>query len=152
MLRLIQQDTNQAYVSRFAGRPTDAFINTVNGVKRPGVWNRGYSSGKFFPMDITVEDDNVIVRAELPGVKVDTIRLEIEENILRIKTSMNEFEEDENPPKYILKERQCGSKSRMIRLPHNIDHAASCSSYRNGILEIVLPKTIDSKVRQIPVN
>ena len=152
MLQLINPDFRHEFLDQFVGRSIDSFVNSNNRGKRSHALKGAYPSGKFIPIDITVEDDNVIVCAELPGVDSDTIKLEVEENVLRVEAFVNVLNEDERSTKYILKERQFGSMSRMIQLPHNIDVGASSSSFCNGILEITLPKIIESKARRIPIN
>jgi HSP20 family protein len=93
----------------------------------------------------------IVVKAELPGVGKDDIDLTITKEALTIKGEVKkegEFKEED----YYLSERRYGSFSRTLPLPVEIDSSKVTAHFRNGILEIVLPKKEDIKPQEIKVD
>ncbi len=92
-----------------------------------------------------------VLRAEIPGVDKKDIDLTITENSLTIKGETRRKEEVREEDLYA-SEITYGSLSRTVPLPVEIDSAKARASYRDGILEIVLPKKEESKTREIKVE
>ena len=111
----------------------------------------GYTVGEVIPIDLCIEGDNVIVYAELPGIDSKNLTVEVDKNMLKIETNVEESnEEDSNG--YVIRERRVGAMSRVIRLPHIVDPETTASTHKDGVLKITLPKLEKSKSRQIPIN
>lgn len=93
--------------------------------------------------DIRENDKEYIIEAELPGVRKEDIRLELNDDVLTIsvenRTEVNEERED-----YIRRERRYGSFSRSFYLD-NVKSEDVKASYENGILTITLPKLEQAK-------
>ena len=100
---------------------------------------------------INEESDKLIVSADLPGVSSDNLTVEVEKDILKITAEVNESETNDSET-YHYKERRVSSVKRSIRLPYAVDTDATTSTYRDGVLEIVLPKVEQSTVKQITIN
>ena len=148
----------QKYVVNKGANDLDTFLeNTFASFSRPprNFWSRtstpGYTSRGHIPIDLKVKGDNVFVSAELPGRNTKNISLEIDKNILKIETAVEE-QEDEQEHEYFIKERHSGFTKRIIRLPHMINSESAKSTYENGILQITLPKMEKSASRHIPIN
>ncbi len=93
----------------------------------------------------------IVVKAELPGVGKDNIDLTITKEALTIKGEVKK-EEELNEEAYYLSERRYGSFSRTLPLPVEIDNSKVTAHFRDGILEIVLPKKEDVKPKEIKVD
>ena len=93
----------------------------------------------------------IVVKAELPGVGKDDIDLTVTKEALPIKGEVKKEEEIQEDD-YYLSERRYGSFSRTLPLPAEIDSSKVKAHFRNGILEIILPKKEDVKPQEIKVD
>jgi len=97
-----------------------------------------------FKTDVKEMENEYILQAELPGMNRDNIKLEIEDNYLTILASNDEVVEEERD-NYIRKERRSGSYRRSFNI-ENIKDDEIKANYRDGILEVILPKKEPGKV------
>jgi HSP20 family protein len=102
------------------------------------------------PVDIYETDNEVVVRAELPGMDQKDIDIRIENNVLTIKGErrMDQHVKEDN---YHRIESAYGTFTRSFTLPTTVDEENAKAEYRNGILKITLPKREQSKPKQIKV-
>ena len=98
-------------------------------------------------IDVFEKDGNLVLKAELPGMKEEDIDVSVIRNTLTIRGEKAE-EKVEGKSR---SERLFGSFSRSLALPVAVDTEKVAATYRNGVLEIVLPKTKESKPRQVTV-
>lgn len=110
-----------------------------------------HSSSQVIPIDIRIDDNNVIVHAELPGMMPSDLSVEIDKDILRIESTVDK-PTDEHHNDYIVRERRVRSAKRAIKLPHTVDPESTTSTYKNGILEINLPKLDRAQSTRITVG
>jgi HSP20 family protein len=103
------------------------------------------------PVDIFETDNEVVVRAELPGMDQKDIDIRIDNNVLTIKgeRKMDQRVKEEN---YHRIESMYGTFVRSFTLPTNVDPDNVKAEYRIGILTITLPKKEQSKPRQIKLS
>ena len=106
-------------------------------------------------MDIYEEDNNYIVKADLPGYDKEDIKLNLKDGVLEIKAeNKNENElEDKKKGTYNF-ERSYSGYYRKITLPENTDEEKIDAEYKNGVLKLKLPKIkeIKAKGKQIKIN
>jgi HSP20 family protein len=102
-------------------------------------------------VDIFENDSALIVKAELPGMELKDIEVTFENNVLTIKGERR-FEHETKKEDYHRVEREYGSFSRSFALPTSIDEARVKADYKDGMLNIVLPKKELMKPRGIKVN
>ncbi|MDH4232898.1 MAG: Hsp20/alpha crystallin family protein [Nitrospirota bacterium] len=102
-------------------------------------------------VDMLDRKAEIVVRAELPGVEKDNIDLTMTKEALTIKGEVKKDEELQKED-YYLSERRYGSFSRTLPLPVEIDSSKVKAHFRNGVLEIVLPKKEDVKPQEIKVD
>jgi len=95
--------------------------------------------------------NDIVVKVEIPGVDKKDIDLTITENNLTIKGEVMREEEVREEDCYA-SELTYGSFARSIPLPVEVDSTKATATYRNGILEIVLPKKEEAKPREIKVE
>lgn len=105
-------------------------------------------------VDVYEHDKDVIVRCELPGMKRDDINLKfIDENTL-VLSGERTSEEKVEKGNYVRQECTFGAFSRTLRLPEGIIHEKAKASYKDGILEIRIPKSEEalSKTWTVPIE
>jgi HSP20 family protein len=102
-------------------------------------------------VDIYQADDNLIVRAELPGLKREDIDISLHEGALFISGERHESKKEESDKSHRT-ERVSGSFQRTISLPCKVDAGKIKATYTDGVLTTTLPKAEEAKPRQIPVN
>lgn len=116
------------------------------------VWpGRGERQAEFPAFNVWSKGDNVIVAAELPGVKPEEIDLAITQSVLTVKGERKAEEKGEKCA-WHRQERRVGSFARSIELPEKVDAEKASASYCNGVLTVTLPKSADAKPKQIKVN
>jgi HSP20 family protein len=112
---------------------------------------RGELGGEWLAMDMYQTDDNVIVKAVLPGLKPEDIHISVSDGMLTIQGEMKE-ERIEEKARYHLRERRVGSFSRSVPLPSAVVVDKAEARYENGILTLTLPKTEETKPKTISVK
>jgi HSP20 family protein len=105
------------------------------------------------PVDISEDKDKITLTAELPGFTEDQVQLNMEGNVLTIRGE-RKFEEEKSGDgrNYHRVERAYGEFVRSFTLPPNVDRENIHARFRNGLLEIDLPKREEAKPRQIRIT
>lgn len=107
--------------------------------------------GKTPNVDVIERDDEIVVKAELPGVDKKDIDLSVTNNTVTIKGKTS-HEKKEEKGDYYRCEITRGSYSRTLSLPTDVDENKAKAVFRDGILELTLPKLQKSKRRTIAVE
>lgn len=104
------------------------------------------------PVDIyETKDGELVVKAELPGLRREDIVVTVEGNVLTIRGERKYEREDRSGRVHRL-ERAYGEFSRSFTLPAEIDAEHIRAEYRDGTLTVTLPRTPEARPRQIPVE
>jgi HSP20 family protein len=106
-------------------------------------------------VDIAEDANAFHIHAELPGLKRDEIKVNIENNLLTIegeRTRTDEKKEEANGRTFHRVERSWGKFYRAFRLPQSVDQAKIEAKFANGVLELSLPKAEAVKPKQIEVK
>ncbi|CAG9613693.1 hypothetical protein BACCIP111899_02912 [Bacillus rhizoplanae] len=94
-----------------------------------------------FPVDLFEVGEDLVIKAELPGVQKQQIQIEIQGEYLKISVKEDILgEEIKESHNYYRRERAMSEASRMIKLPYTINKKQAKASYQDGILEIRAPK------------
>jgi HSP20 family protein len=101
-------------------------------------------------VDMEETDDSIIVRAEVPGLKPDDLDVQVMRDRLILKGEKSDVR-TESGSSFHRMERRYGAFIRTVPLPYEIDPDEAKAEYRNGVLDIRLPKTEESKGRRIRV-
>ena len=109
------------------------------------------SAGVFPPMNITQDNDNFYVRAEVPGAKADELSISAVRNRLSL-AGRREIPHEQDRVSYHRKERAEVSFNRTVMLPTEVDADKVDAKYANGVLVLTLPKAEAAKPRQIKVH
>ena len=105
----------------------------------------------FGPSVAIFENDNeVVVKAELPGMNAKDIEVRLEDNVLLLKGERT-FEKEAKEENYHRVEREYGTFSRAFALPTAVNGDKVTAEYRDGVLKIVLPKREETKPKPIKV-
>ncbi len=102
-------------------------------------------------VDIYEADDKFLVRAELAGVDKDQVSVSIDENILTIK-GKKQFIDAKEGEKWKRIETAYGEFSRSFTLPENVDADKVSAAYKDGVLELSVPKIEPAKPKLIDVK
>ncbi|MCD6521223.1 Hsp20/alpha crystallin family protein [Candidatus Calescamantes bacterium] len=102
-------------------------------------------------VDVYEDENNVIVEAELPGLKGDEVDISITGNTLTIKGEKKQ-EKEEKGRNYYIVERSYGSFARSIELPAEVEPDKAKATMRNGVLKVTIPKAPEAKPKQIKVE
>ena len=103
-------------------------------------------------LDVSEEEKAYTVKAEIPGVKKEDIQVSIEGNQVSITAEMKQEKEEKEGKKLIRSERYCGKQFRSFSLAHDIDQAKAAAEYRDGVLQLTLPKKSNGEGRKITVQ
>jgi HSP20 family protein len=103
------------------------------------------------PVDIFETEDKVVLKAELPGLRKEDIEIQVRDNTLTLKGE-KKFEKEVKEESYHRVERAYGSFQRSFTLPSTIKQDAIEASFKDGILEISLPKAEEAKPKQIKIQ
>jgi HSP20 family protein len=102
-------------------------------------------------VDITEDDKEYLIKAELPEVKKEDVKVTVENGVLTI-TGERKFEKEERGKKYHRIERAYGSFARSFTLPDDADAAKVNAEFKDGVLKVHLAKSEAAKPRQIEVK
>ncbi len=102
-------------------------------------------------VDIYETEDDIVLKAELPGINKDDVTVEVKDNILILKGERR-FEKDIKEENYHRMERAYGAFQRSFTLPNIVEKDKVKARYKDGVLEITLPKASESKPKQIKVE
>lgn len=102
-------------------------------------------------VDVKENKDAYKIMADLPGMSKKDITISIDENVLTIKgeRKTQEKQDDEN---CYCEERTFGSFQRSLRLPNKVDDNKVKAEYKDGVLQLILPKAEEAKTRQIEIQ
>ena len=129
------QDDMTRFVNEFLGRKLEA--------DGPRVWQPR--------VDIEETDSAFVVRTELPGMKLEDIKITVEDSQLTIRGQKQRNEEKKGTV-YHRVERVYGTFERSFELGHLVKSDRIEATYRDGVLEIAIPKAEEARPREIPIK
>ncbi|HSU54109.1 MAG TPA: Hsp20/alpha crystallin family protein [Candidatus Dormibacteraeota bacterium] len=102
-------------------------------------------------LDIFEDKDNILVKAELPGMKKEEIEISLHDGSLSISGERKAQSKHEDAEVYRA-ERFFGRFQRTVSLPMAVDGAKVKAQYKDGVLTVTLPKAEEAKPKQIEIN
>ncbi|MFN0086921.1 MAG: Hsp20/alpha crystallin family protein [Blastocatellia bacterium] len=134
----------QERISRFLGEGSSPFLQPFG--------EENWSLSTWAPAcDIYENENEVVVKAELPEVKKEDVTVSIENNVLTIH-GQRKFEEDMKKENYHRVERRYGEFTRSFALPGFIDASKIDAEFKEGVLRVAMPKREEAKAKQIEVK
>jgi len=103
------------------------------------------------PVDIYEDGDNLVLKAELPGINPDEVEIRVENNTLYLKGE-RKFEKEVKEQNYHRVERTYGTFTRSFSLPNSVDPDKVVASYKDGVLTLTMPKKEEAKPKTIKIN
>jgi HSP20 family protein len=108
-------------------------------------------SHSVMPMDMYETKDGVVIKAELPGFHKEDVDVNLEDDILNIKAVSKKEDTPEGSASY-LSERFYGEFSRSLTLPFPVDPEKVTAKFENGLLEVLLPRSEETKSKRIEIR
>lgn len=102
-------------------------------------------------VDIYEQGNDIVLKAELPGVDPKDVDIRIENNVLTLRGE-RKLESEVKKESYHRVERAYGTFMRSFTLPSTVDTANVKAEYKDGLLRVVLPKREEAKPKQIQIN
>lgn len=103
-------------------------------------------------IDVVERDNDFVVRTDLPGVKKEDINITMENGVLTIAAEYTNEHEQKDGARLIRQERRYGRYARSLRLGTQINEKGVKANYKDGVLELILPKAEEVKPRKISVD
>ena len=117
-----------------------------------GVDTGNLSFGEWAPaVDIQETDKEYIVKADLPEVKKEDVKVELEDGVLTVEGE-RKMEKEEKGKKFHKIEREYGKFVRRFALPTEIDAGKLSAEFKEGVLNVHLPKSPETKPKTVTVN
>lgn len=101
-------------------------------------------------VDVLDEKDHIVVKAELPGLAKEDVQVDLTDSTLTIRGEKRQ-EKEVKEKNFYRREREYGSFSRAIRLPTEVKTGEATAVFKDGVLEIKLPKTEEAKQKAVKV-
>ena len=135
-LRSLQEEVNRLFSTNL----TRGFGE--EGIGR-GAWNPS--------VDIYENKDQIVLEAELPGMKQEDFELTVENNVITLRGERR-FEKFDDADNYHRVERSYGAFTRSFTLPQTVSAEGATAEYQNGVLRVTLPKREETKSRRIEIS
>ena len=133
--------------------PSERFGNLFENFFQPTTWFEENVSEDLIPaIDVKERDNDYVIHAELPGVKKEDINVTMEDGVLTISAETRSESEEKEGEQVVRQERRYGKYTRSMRLGTQIDDQNIKAGYKDGILELTLPKNEAVKPKKITVG
>ena len=103
------------------------------------------------PIDVVRENGHLIVRADLPGIKPDEVKLSVEDDVLTVSGEHEEHEETTNE-NYVRRERRYGSFRRSMVLPAGVEAKKIKAMTHDGVVEVTIPLPDEAKSKPVTIT
>ncbi len=150
----IQQRGEQRALTPFQGENwlEDFFRRPFSSLMQSPFWTRPEFQELSFSADMSEHDGNIVIRADMPGVKKEDIDISLENDVVTIRGERRREEKEEKENFYRL-ERSYGSFSRSFRLPPGTESDRADASFKDGVLELKIPRPqSEEKRKKIPLK
>ncbi len=115
-------------------------------------WPRLWPTEEWLPdTDVFERDAKIVVRADIPGIKLEDIEVTVEGDVLTISGKREEEKEVEEKD-YYCSERSYGEFSRAIRLPEGVTADQIEARYDNGVLEVTAPRPVVAETKAVKIE
>jgi HSP20 family protein len=119
-----------------------------------GEWPDGRGRVWTPAIDVVRENGHLVVRADIPGIKPEEVKIEVEDDILTVSGEHQESKEEKDKD-YVRRERRFGSFYRAMALPAGVDAEKIEAKTRDGVVEVRIPLPTEAKkepVRILPTS
>jgi HSP20 family protein len=102
-------------------------------------------------IDVIDEDDAIVVRADVPGMTPEEVKIDVHDDVMTIHGEHEESTEEKDK-RYVRRERRYGAFTRSIGLPAGIDADEIKATSKDGVVEVRVPKPVASEPKKIEVS
>jgi HSP20 family protein len=117
----------------------------------PDWWRRRELIPRQPAIEITDDKDTVIIKAEIPGLKKENLQVNLSDSLLTIGGERKQ-EQEKKGQGFYYSERSYGNFSRSIQLPSDVLADQASANFKDGILEVRLPKTEEAKRKAVKIK
>ena len=103
-------------------------------------------------LDVTEDEKNYVVRADVPGVKKEDIKVDIDGNSVSISAEVKRDKEEKKGENVVYSERYEGKMFRSFTLDRDVDEKAAQAKYADGVLELTLPKKANGSAKRLTIT
>ena len=144
--------------------PFDLFEGVVKSVLRPGFdaamegrrngWTGGMPGSTGIPIDVTENDTSYVVWADLPGVAKEDVSVSVLGNQLTLTAERKQEKavDQGQREQLVVNERPYGKMSRQLAFAAEIDDGQAQAVYRDGVLQLTLPKKASAQVKRLAIH
>ncbi|MBN1241553.1 MAG: Hsp20/alpha crystallin family protein [Spirochaetales bacterium] len=129
----------------------DEMENLMNGFWTGARAGLARGASRVPAVDIREEKERYVLEAELPGLTEKDVELKVEDGILTLQSKVEEKRE-ERKEGWLLRERSRASFSRAFSLPRDVDAESIKATFRNGLLEVEVPKSAAAREKKIEIK
>jgi len=121
-----------------------------------GFWVRPYAfpaeTNLEMKIDVKEDDKSFTVKADIPGVKKEDIQVDIEDDRVSVRAEMKKEKEEKKGEKVVYSERAYGMVSRSFSLPASVEAKDAKAEYKDGVLNLTLPKKGNGAAKRVAVS
>jgi len=103
-------------------------------------------------IDVKEDDKAFTVKADIPGVKKEDIQIDIDDDQISLRAEAKQEKEEKKDEKVVYSERSYGMVSRSFTLPVAVDEKGAKAEYKDGVLNLTLPKKSNGAAKRIAVT
>src|SRR5688572_2262783 len=105
-----------------------------------------------FPLDVVERENEYVITAEIPGARKDDISVTLENGVLTISAEVKDESTEKDGDRVVRQERRYGKYVRSLRLGTQVDEKNIKAQYKDGVLQLTLPKAESVKPKKINVD
>lgn len=102
-------------------------------------------------IDVVRDNGNLVIRADVPGMKPDEVKIEVEDDILTVSGSHEEKKEQKDK-RFLRRERRYGSFSRSVALPAGVEAKKIKAKTRDGVVEVTIPLPKEPEKQKVQIT
>jgi len=103
------------------------------------------------PVDVVHENGHLVLRADVPGIKPDEVKIEVEDDILTVSGS-HEEKKEEKDKRFLRRERRFGSFARSMTLPAGVDAKQIKAKTHDGVVEVTIPLPKEEQPEKVTIK
>jgi HSP20 family protein len=132
--------------------PLSDFDNLFKGFMVRPLFQGATAAAPQLKLEVSEDDKSYTIKAEIPGVKKEDIKLSVDGNLVSISAEVKKETEKKEGKKVVHSERYYGQVSRSFTLGREVEQGAAKAKYTDGVLEAVLPKKKGTAATQVAVS
>ena len=103
-------------------------------------------------IDVKEDEQSFTVKADIPGVKKEDIQVDIDDDCISVRAEVKQEKEEKKGEKLVYSERTYGMVSRSFTLPSDVDANSAKAEYKDGVLNLTLPKKSNGSAKRVAVS